>query len=98
MDNYLLLGHILVCKVIPKDEVHPELWVGANRKWRKVPNDRVQRMVHNRVRVLDVVMCRVVLIYAWTISGSNRGRRATSHCAFTEETRTEATTNLRRRD
>nr|GAT60872.1 predicted protein [Mycena chlorophos] len=26
MDNYLLLGHILRCKVIPKDKVHPELW------------------------------------------------------------------------
>ncbi|KAF9516944.1 hypothetical protein BS47DRAFT_1375821 [Hydnum rufescens UP504] len=50
MDNYLLLGHILVCKVIPKDELHPELWVGANRKWRKVPTDRLARVVHNRVR------------------------------------------------
>ncbi|KAI0279761.1 hypothetical protein BGY98DRAFT_933059 [Russula aff. rugulosa BPL654] len=26
MDNHLLMGHILTCKVIPKDDVHPELW------------------------------------------------------------------------
>ena len=49
MDNYLLMGHILTCKVIPKDQVHPELWVGANRKWRPVPRDRVARVAHNKV-------------------------------------------------
>ena len=50
MDNYLLMGHILTCKVIPKDQVHPELWVGANRKWRPVPRDRMARVAHNKVR------------------------------------------------
>ncbi|KAI0346264.1 RNA-binding domain-containing protein [Trametopsis cervina] len=50
MDNYLLMGHILTCKVIPKDEVHPELWVGANRKWRAIPTARVARVKHNKPR------------------------------------------------
>ncbi|KAF9523574.1 hypothetical protein CPB83DRAFT_775381 [Crepidotus variabilis] len=50
MDNYLLMGHILRCKVIPKEEVHAALWVGANRKWRKVPLDRVTRVNHNKER------------------------------------------------
>ena len=50
MDNYLLMGHILTCKVIPKDEVHPELWIGANRKWRVIPRDRIARVQHNKVR------------------------------------------------
>ncbi|KIM39726.1 hypothetical protein M413DRAFT_446633 [Hebeloma cylindrosporum] len=50
MDNYLLMGHILRCKLIPKDQVHPELWVGANRKWRVVPADRVARVAHNKPR------------------------------------------------
>ncbi|KAG7088208.1 hypothetical protein E1B28_012225 [Marasmius oreades] len=50
MDNYLLMGHILRCKVIPKDEVHPELWVGANRKWRVVPRDRVARVEQSKLR------------------------------------------------
>ncbi|TNY21385.1 hypothetical protein DMC30DRAFT_201967 [Rhodotorula diobovata] len=40
MDNYLLAGHILVCKVVPEDEIHPKLWVGANRKFRPVPKAR----------------------------------------------------------
>ncbi|KAK0485639.1 hypothetical protein IW261DRAFT_1293339, partial [Armillaria novae-zelandiae] len=48
MDNYLLMGHILRCKLIPKEEVHPQLWVGSNRKWRVVPVDRVVRVEHNR--------------------------------------------------
>ncbi|KZT73049.1 hypothetical protein DAEQUDRAFT_704041 [Daedalea quercina L-15889] len=50
MDNYLLMGHILTCKVIPKGEVHPELWIGANRKWRVVPRDRIARVQHNKPR------------------------------------------------
>jgi nucleolar protein 15 len=49
MDNYLIMGHILRCKLIPKEEVHPELWVGANRKWRTVPRQRVVRREHNKV-------------------------------------------------
>ncbi|KAH9847514.1 hypothetical protein C2E23DRAFT_787356 [Lenzites betulinus] len=53
MDNYLLMGHILTCKLIPKDQVHPELWVGANRKWRAVPRDRVARLAHNKPRTED---------------------------------------------
>lgn len=52
MDNYLLLGHILRCKVIPEDEVHPELWKGANKKWRRVPAARMDRLSHNKVWVL----------------------------------------------
>jgi nucleolar protein 15 len=50
MDNYLLMSHIMTCKVIPKDEVHPELWVGANRKWRIVPTYRLAQAQHNKVR------------------------------------------------
>lgn len=49
MDNYLLMGHILRCKIIPKDEVHPSLWVGANRKFRRVPAHRVERLKQNKV-------------------------------------------------
>ncbi|KAG9096103.1 hypothetical protein FRC06_009046 [Ceratobasidium sp. 370] len=49
MDNYLLMGHILQCNVVPKDQIHPELWVGSNRKWRTVPHDRVHRVKHNKV-------------------------------------------------
>ncbi|KAJ3979288.1 hypothetical protein F5890DRAFT_1576040 [Lentinula detonsa] len=53
MDNYLLMGHILRCEVIPKDKVHPELWIGANRKWRVVPRHRVARATHNKPRTSE---------------------------------------------
>jgi len=50
MNNYLLMGHLLRCEVIPKDEVHPELWVGANKKWKKIPSDRIERLKHDKSR------------------------------------------------
>lgn len=50
MDNYLLMGHILKCRAIPKSEVHPELWIGADKKFKKVPMARVHRVSHNKVR------------------------------------------------
>ena len=50
MDNYLLMGRILRCEVIPKDKVHPEIWVGANKKWKRIPRYRIERMKHDKVR------------------------------------------------
>ncbi|KAI8662903.1 hypothetical protein LRP88_07111 [Fusarium phalaenopsidis] len=37
MDNYLLFGHILKCRVIPKEQVHEDLFKGANRRFKAVP-------------------------------------------------------------
>ncbi|KAF4971724.1 hypothetical protein FSARC_1523 [Fusarium sarcochroum] len=37
MDNYLLFGHILKCRVIPQDQVHDDMFKGANRRFKKVP-------------------------------------------------------------
>lgn len=50
MNNYLLDGHLIQMALIPKDEVDPNLWVGANRKFRKVPTDRVERVRRSRPR------------------------------------------------
>ncbi|CED84664.1 rna-binding domain-containing protein [Phaffia rhodozyma] len=44
MDNYLLLGRLLQCKVIPNDKVHPDLWAGANRTFRPIPSVRAERL------------------------------------------------------
>lgn len=49
MNNYLLMGHILKCNVIPQDEIHPELWVGANKKFRKVPRARLEKVRQDKV-------------------------------------------------
>jgi RNA recognition motif-containing protein len=54
MDNYLLMGHILKCKTIPKEKVHPELWVGANKKWKAIPRDQIVRKEHNKVCPIKV--------------------------------------------
>ncbi len=49
MHNYLLMGRLLQCAVVPKDEVHPELWVGANKKFRKVPRARLEKVRNDKV-------------------------------------------------
>ncbi|KAJ1025024.1 hypothetical protein NDA18_004310 [Ustilago nuda] len=48
MHNYLIDGRLLQVKVLPKDKVHPELWVGANRMYRAIPTARVERVVRSR--------------------------------------------------
>lgn len=42
MDNYLLFGHILKAKVIHPDQVHRELFKGANRRFNVVPWNAMQ--------------------------------------------------------
>ncbi|KYK58412.1 hypothetical protein DCS_05427 [Drechmeria coniospora] len=37
MDNYLLFGHILKVKMVPRNQAHEELFKGANRRFKKVP-------------------------------------------------------------
>lgn len=48
MHNYLIDGRLLQVKEVSQDKVHPELWVGANRKFQKVPGDRIERVVRGR--------------------------------------------------
>ncbi|KAI1167219.1 hypothetical protein F5B18DRAFT_602477 [Nemania serpens] len=47
MDNYLLAGHILKVKLVPKSQVHEKLWVGANRRFKKIPWNK---MAGNRLK------------------------------------------------
>jgi nucleolar protein 15 len=85
MDNYLLMGHIMACKVVPKDDVHPELWLGANRKWRVVPTYRLAQAQHNKVRSPASRLTDDRLNMALAASK----RDPTTHCGETldEETR-----------
>lgn len=43
MDNYLMYGHILKCKFVPQEQVHPELWKGADRRFKKTPWNRIEK-------------------------------------------------------
>ncbi|KAK4050087.1 nucleolar protein [Microbotryomycetes sp. JL201] len=63
MDNYLLAGHILVCKVVPNDQIHPKMWIGANRKYRPVPKarqDRVKRIAPKTDEQKDKIKARLL--------------------------------------
>jgi len=41
MDKYLLFGHILQCRVIPSAQVHPDLFKGANRRFKAIPRSKI---------------------------------------------------------
>ncbi|KAL8823983.1 MAG: hypothetical protein Q9191_005391 [Dirinaria sp. TL-2023a] len=37
MDNYLLFGHILKVKLVPKEQLHPDTFKGANKHFKQIP-------------------------------------------------------------
>ncbi|KAJ5949695.1 Ribosomal biogenesis protein Gar2 [Penicillium verhagenii] len=43
MDNYLMYSHILKCKFVPQEQLHPEVWKGANRRFKKTPWNRIEK-------------------------------------------------------
>jgi nucleolar protein 15 len=43
MDNYLMYGHILKCKYVPQERLHPDIWRGANRRFKKIPWNRIEK-------------------------------------------------------
>ncbi|TVY78390.1 putative RNA-binding protein, partial [Lachnellula suecica] len=42
MDNYLLFGHILKVKVVPDEQVSENLFKGANKRFKKVPWNKLE--------------------------------------------------------
>lgn len=42
MDNYLLFGHILKCKYAPAEQLHADLWKGANKRFKAVPWNKIE--------------------------------------------------------
>ena len=42
MDKYLLFGHILKCKVAPVEQLHADLWKGANKRFKTVPWNKIE--------------------------------------------------------
>ena len=88
MDNYLIMGHILRCKLISKDQVHPELWVGANRKWRAVPRGRLTRVEHNKVSK--------ALLYTLALLSRLRIRRPASYRIGADENQQTSTETTKR--
>ncbi|KAI9708081.1 MAG: hypothetical protein M1820_004285 [Bogoriella megaspora] len=42
MNKYLMFGHILQVSVIPPNQVHEKLFVGANRRFKPVPRNKIE--------------------------------------------------------
>ena len=40
MDKYLMFGHILQCKTIPPEQVHPDLFKGAHERFKVDPRNK----------------------------------------------------------
>ncbi|KAL5000642.1 hypothetical protein BDV10DRAFT_31143 [Aspergillus recurvatus] len=53
MDNYLMYGHILKCKFVPSEQLHPELWKGANRRFKATPWNRIEQKRLNKGRTRE---------------------------------------------
>lgn len=43
----MLAGHILKVKVVPKSQIHEKLWIGANKRFKKIPWNK---MAGNRLK------------------------------------------------
>lgn len=50
MDNYILENRMLQARVVPKDKVHPKMWVGAKQTFKPVRHVEKQQDRHNAVR------------------------------------------------
>ncbi|KAJ3192523.1 MKI67 FHA domain-interacting nucleolar phosphoprotein [Dinochytrium kinnereticum] len=48
MNGYLLFDHVLQCKLIPADKMHPKAFDGAEKKFKPVPRNKIERLRHNK--------------------------------------------------
>lgn len=47
MHNYLIMGHLLQCQLVPEEKIHSEMWKGANRKFIPIPWCKMEAKRHN---------------------------------------------------
>ncbi|KAF8949241.1 MKI67 FHA domain-interacting nucleolar phosphoprotein [Haplosporangium gracile] len=47
MDNYLLFGHQLKCKALQPTQIHPAMFLGANKKFKAIPWRKISKEKHN---------------------------------------------------
>ncbi len=46
MNNYLMFGHILKCRVVPEEQLHVNVWKGADKRFKKVPWNKLEGKKH----------------------------------------------------
>ncbi|KAH7125360.1 hypothetical protein B0J11DRAFT_528240 [Dendryphion nanum] len=59
MNNYLMFGHILQCKIIQPEDVHENLFKGASERFKHVPRNKIAAMEFERGATRDVWEKRV---------------------------------------
>ncbi|KAF9158438.1 MKI67 FHA domain-interacting nucleolar phosphoprotein, partial [Mortierella sp. AD010] len=47
MDNYLLFGHLLKCKALHPSQIHPAMFLGANKRFKPIPWLKISKEKHN---------------------------------------------------
>lgn len=58
MDNYLLFGKLLKCKLIPSEKVHEELFVGANKVYKPMNTVLVHRQKFNKPKTPEALAAK----------------------------------------
>ena len=58
MHNYLMFGRLIQCHLVPVDKVHPETFVGANRKFKIIPWKKIARETHNAEETEELAKIR----------------------------------------
>eukprot|EP00246_Nothoceros_aenigmaticus_P005942 TRINITY_DN184_c0_g1_i1.p1 TRINITY_DN184_c0_g1~~TRINITY_DN184_c0_g1_i1.p1 ORF type:complete len:217 (-),score=30.85 TRINITY_DN184_c0_g1_i1:244-894(-) len=53
MHNYLLFESMVQVRQVPVDKIHPQMWVGANKKFRPRPSKKIQCKHQNRARTIE---------------------------------------------
>ena len=53
MHRYLMFGHTLMASVVPREQQHPQLFEGADRRFRRIPHTDNARRQHNRQRSVE---------------------------------------------
>ena len=59
MDNYIMFKQKLKVNVVKAADIHPQLFKGANRKFRAIPRQKLSREQHNRERTAEEDALRV---------------------------------------
>ncbi len=50
MNNYLLFGHLVQCRVVATNQLHADMFKGANRKFTKIPWTKIFAKKYNNRR------------------------------------------------
>jgi len=58
MHNYLMFGRLLQCCLVPAEKLHPETFVGANRKFKVIPWKKIARETHNAEETPEKALIR----------------------------------------